>query len=232
MFFTRRATQAEYFDLPDRPATELAEAYAALGCVNRFFVFNEPFQRLFPKFFGRDHCRSLSFLDLGAGDGSLGAVLTRWAAKQNWDWRFTNLDLSLPALRLGGNGRNVAGSVLALPFRDASFDVVIASQMTHHLGDQEVPVHLREAWRVARQAVFVSDLHRNIALYTVLWLFLRARGCPAHFRYDGLLSVKRGFRVRELRNFAAQAGIDAARVWMYAGARIILQARKPLTSGL
>lgn len=228
MFFTRRATQAEYFDLPGRPQAEIAEFYAALARINRFFVFADPFQRLLPKCLGRESCRSLSFLDLGAGDGSLGLLLAEWAArKRGWTWRFTNLDVNPSALRLGKGGNNVVGSVLALPFCDGSFDVVIASQMTHHLAtDEEIQRHFREAWRVARRGIVFSDLHRGPLLYGVLWLLFQVRRYPKHFRYDGLLSVRRGFWVDELRLLARGAGIPRARVWLHYGTRVILQARK------
>ncbi len=230
MFLSRRVTQAEYFDSPDRAQAEVAEFYEALARVNRLFVFGEPFQRLLPKCLGPDACRNLSLLDLGAGDGSLGALLTDWAAAgRGWQWRFTNLDLSLPALRLGKPGRRVAGSALALPFRDASIDVVIASQMTHHLAnDEEIVRHLREAWRVARRVVLLADLHRGPLLYGVLWLLVHVRRYPKHFCHDALLSVRRGFRVGELRRLAAAAGLGNARVWLYYGGRVLLQAGKSL----
>ncbi len=191
------------------------------------FVFAEPFQRLLPKFLGRESCGSLSILDLGAGDGRLGNLLADWAnEKRGWNWRFTNLDINVAALRLNPHDRNVAGSVLALPFRDASFDVVIASQMTHHLSDEDVVRHLREAWRVARRAIFFSDLHRGPILYGLLWLMFCVRRFPKHFRADGLLSVKRGFLTGELESMATQAGISNARASLYYGTRILLQAKK------
>ena len=226
MFLGRRATQAEYFDSPQRSLAEIVNFYESLNRANRFFVFAEPFQRLLPKFLGEGACRSLSILDLGAGDGTLAKVLTAWAVKRGWTWRFTDLDVNFRALRLNSACPNVAGSALALPFRDASFDVVIASQMTHHLTDTQAQQHLREAWRVARVAIFLSDLHRNAGLYAMLWLLLCLGRFPQPFRLDGLLSVRRGWRVDELQRLADQAGLIGARVRLYYGARVLLQARK------
>ena len=171
MFLSQRATQAEYFDDRDRPTAEITDFFSALARTNRLFAFAEPFQQLLPRLLGQEKCRSLSLLDLGAGDGSLGKVLSQWAARQNWDWNFTNLDISPASLRLSQSGHNVVGSVLALPFADASFDVVIASQMTHHLStNEEVTQHFREAWRVTRSGLLLTDLHRNVFLYGMLWL--------------------------------------------------------------
>jgi ubiquinone/menaquinone biosynthesis C-methylase UbiE len=227
MFLSKRATQAEYFDSPDRTAEEIAEAYAALGKLNRATVHADPFQRLMTRFIGRKNCGSLSILDLGAGDGALGAQLTSWAKNRNWEWRFTNFDLCETALKFSKVGTNVVGSVLCLPFSDASFDVVIASQMTHHLNAREdIVKHLREAWRVARQAVFITDVHRGPIVYGMLWLLLHLQRYPEHFRHDALLSVKRGFRVGEMQQLADEAGINGARAWLYYGTRVVLQAKK------
>lgn len=227
MFLSRRSTQAEYFDAPARPVAEVANDYLQLARANRLFDFARPFEAALPRLLGTGRCRSLALLDLGGGDGALGRHLTRWAAQRGWEWNVANLDSSLLGLQLNPNGRNVAASALALPFRDNSFDVVIASQMTHHLvSDADVTGHFREAWRVTRDTLLLSDLHRNLMLCAVVWISTLALGMSPQFRSDGMLSVQRGFRVNEWQTLARQAGILDARVWVYYGARIMLQARK------
>ena len=227
MFLSQRATQGEYLDTPGLPVQQVAESYLALGRVNRLFRYADPFQRLLVRWLGRERVQSLSVLDLGAGDGSLGREMEHWAAARGWTWRVTNLDLNPDALRLNRDGRNVAASVLSLPFQNESFDVVIASQMAHHLATEtQVVRHFAEAWRVTRDAVFLNDLHRNVVLFGIVWLTVRLLGLPPAMQSDGCISVQRGWRVGEWRRFAAQAGLGQARVWLHAGARIMLQARK------
>ena|SRR5271170_1687071 len=226
MFLNRRVLQAEYFDSPMRTPAEVARGYAMLNHMNRIFLLTEPYRRILTGFLGRQNCATLNILDLGSGDGWLGNRLSRWAERRGWSWRFTNLDLN-PRAASGHTGRFVTGSVLALPFRDASFDVVIASQMAHHLNtEEEVITHFREAWRVTRSAVFLNDLHRNAILYAFVWVLLQLHPFPEHFRSDGTLSVLRSWRVREWRKLAARAGIPNARIWLYYGSRVMLMARK------
>ena len=154
----------------DRPASEMAEAYALLAYVNRICQLARPFQRFLPKMLGEERCRSLTLLDLGAGDGWLGNELQRWAAARGWDWRVTNLDLNARALSLNHNSPCVVGSALALPFRDGAFDVVIASQMAHHLAtDDEVCLHFKEGWRVAREGCST--------ICTATWDYTGRSGC-------------------------------------------------------
>ena len=226
MFLRQRSTQTEYFDLPDRPEAEVAAAFRDLNRVNRLFRFAHPFAAVLPQWLGRKNCERLDILDVGAGTGLLGKTLTDWAARRGWRWRFTNLDNNPLALKIGGQPDSVVGSALQLPFADASFDLVVASQMTHHLTDEQVVTHWREAWRVTRDAIFISDLHRNALLYALVWLTLRLMRADRTMIEDGLTSVRRGFRLDEWRALAARAEIPAANIWRYHGTRIVLQARK------
>ncbi|HEX3855904.1 MAG TPA: methyltransferase domain-containing protein [Verrucomicrobiae bacterium] len=226
MFLRHRSTQTEYFDLPDRTEMEVAAAFRDLNRVNSFFRFSHPFETELPKWLGEKKCERLEILDVGAGTGLLGKKLTEWARRQGWQWHFTNLDTNPLALKIGNQPDSVVGSALRLPFADCSFDLVVASQMTHHLTDEEIVTHWREAWRVTRDAIFICDLHRNALLYAVLWLTLHLMRANPTVMEDGLISVRRGFRLNEWRGLAARAEIPAASIWRYHGARIVLQARK------
>jgi ubiquinone/menaquinone biosynthesis C-methylase UbiE len=225
MFLSRRSLQAEYFDT-ERPLGELAQFFQCLGRINRLFGFATPFQRLIPQLLGNSNCAGLSVLDVGAGDGSLGRVLCEWAAKRRWRWTVTDLDTSAMAVTLNSGANRVIASALALPFQAGSFDLVIGSQMLHHLDDEQTRQVLGESWRVARKAILICDLHRNSALYTLLKLLFWFQTYPQPFRDDALLSVKRSWRVNELQQLLSGGSLEQAEVRLYHGARIVLQACK------
>jgi len=226
MFLSRRSRQVEYFDA-ERSTTELAAFFKSLGRVNCALGFSKPFEDLLPEIAGV--CQSLSILDLGAGDGMLGKTLSAWAGERGWDWRITNLDVNLAALELNPGARNVAGSALALPFRANSFDMVTASQMAHHLSDEEVVRLLRDAWRVARKGILICDIHRTLLVYCTLWFLLRAQHHTGPFYQDALLSVKRSWRVCELGKLAKTAEIPNVQVSILSRARVVLKAAKQPT---
>jgi hypothetical protein len=224
MFLRERSTQAEYFDSL-RSSGEVAEFYRSLRGVNRFFLNSEPFRRSIPLLLGADTCACLSILDLGAGDGSLGEDLSQWAKRKGWHWQVTSLDLNPMALE-NGAGHRIVGSALRLPFSEDAFDVVIASQMTHHLPWDQIPMHFLESWRVARKAVIISDLHRNVLLYVTLFVVLRLQGYSREFIRDGLISVKRGWRLNEMRDLVARSGIHGLQVRLYYAARVLVMGHK------
>ncbi len=221
-----RATEPEYFDSPARTPEEVSAGYRELARANRLFVLHDPYTRVMWRWLGAEQCRELSILDVGAGDGWLGAQMEKFATRLGWHWEVTNLELSPMPLQLNAGRRNVAGSALALPFAANSFDVVIASQMTHHLAnDTEVIQHFREAWRVARRGVFITDMTRSAFLYGMIWGAVHALRLSPKMRADGLLSVKRSWTRDEITVLAAQAGLNAT-VKSYFGSRWIFAARK------
>jgi len=93
----------------------------------------------------------------------------------------------------------VCADALALPFRDASIDIVMCSQVLHHFELNEAEHLVREMNRVARVAVIVSDLRRSWIAAAGFWLV----SFPLRFhpvtRHDGVVSVLRGFTPTELR---------------------------------
>ncbi len=226
MFLSERSTQAEYLDNPGIPTAERAAAFQELDHLNTVYQFSHPFVSQLPRWLGAQRCKQLEILDIGAGTGLLGRRLRDWAGRRGWDWRFTNLDANPVPANAPDSARRVVGSALQLPFPDDHFDLVVASQMTHHLSNDELVRHWREAWRVTRDGMFICDLHRNIIFYFLLWLSMKIMGTNPVLQADALISVKRGFRRREWRESTSRAGIPGAKVWLYCGARIVLQARK------
>jgi ubiquinone/menaquinone biosynthesis C-methylase UbiE len=95
--------------------------------------------------------------------------------------------------------RAVAGDVLALPFRDASFDLVGSVIFLHHLPPDQVIQSVNEALRVCRTAVLINDLVRDpvhLALvYAGLPLF---RSRLTH--HDAPASVRQAYTAAELRD--------------------------------
>jgi SAM-dependent methyltransferase len=231
MLFRARATQPEHFDDARRTPEEFRAAYAELARVNRLFRAEDPYTRVMARWLGAEQCRQLSILDLGAGDGWLGRTMEAWAAERGWSWKVTDLDLNPIPLSLSPGKARVTASVLNLPFEDGAFDVVIASQMTHHLNtDDEVVRHFQEAWRVASRAVFITDMHRGWFLYLLLRLTLPLLRISPAMTDDGLLSVRKAWRAREWTDLARRAGLDSARISGYFGTRVILSARKSSVS--
>ena len=93
------------------------------------------------------------------------------------------------------------------PIRDKSVDVVLVSQLAHHLHAESVICLFQCCNRLARRAVIVSDLRRH-PLATASFRFGgRLLGFDPVTLSDGVTSIRRGFSRRELLDLMDRAGI-------------------------
>lgn len=104
-----------------------------------------------------------SILDVGCGDSTLGRLLSDRSS-------VVGVDRSLTALQLA-RGMVVCGEANHLPFANASFDVVISSELLEHLPSVQIGPVLAELQRLARKRVIVSVPYREN-------LRLRYMKCP------------------------------------------------------
>src|SRR5262245_14960046 len=115
----------------------------------------------------------------------------------------------------------VCGSVRALPFRDASVDVVLCSQLLHHFADADIGDVIRELNRVARLRVVIADLRRSWVAAAGFWLASFPLGFHPVTRHDGVLSVFRGFTADELTRAVGAAVGVTPQVDRRAGFRLV-----------
>jgi SAM-dependent methyltransferase len=163
-----------------------------------------------------------SLLDVGTGLADIPARAHDVAAKHGV--RLTTLGIDeAPSLALT-NARvldaSICGDARYLPFASRSIDIVVCSQMLHHLEDQELAVVLRELDRVARRLVIVSDLRRSWLAAAGFWLVSWILRFHPITRHDGVVSVLRGFTASELRDSTRGAIGRAARVRRHLGFRL------------
>ena len=87
--------------------------------------------------------RDLHILDAGCGSGGNLRFLRRYGS-------VIGIDLAAEALALGQQSGMARASVLAIPFADASFDLVTSFDVLYHRAVPDERAALRETWRVLR----------------------------------------------------------------------------------
>lgn len=154
--------------------------------------------------------RAVLVLDLGTGTGDIPARLRKGYPRA----RIVGVDVSIGLLQMARTRMDavIAGNVLALPLSDGSVDIVVCSQLLHHFEADAAVAVIREAHRVSRGWIVISDIRRSWLAAGGFWIASTALRFHPVTRHDGVVSVLRGFTGAELRALIRRATGAEARV--------------------
>src|ERR1700722_13613052 len=202
----RRTVTPELLDSPDCPPHEIQRSLRDLNRINRWFGGISTTRSLIERVASATGKKHFSLLEVAAGHGEVPRTAGQQLAHQGITLDITDLDVSPSHLQPGR--RALAADALALPFRDASFDLLSSNLFEHHLEPDQLAACIHEAPRGNRDAGPISALARH-----PLHLALVYAGFPLLRSYvsrvDGLASVRRAYVPDEMRRILASAAKPA-----------------------
>ena len=205
----QRFDSQEILDSEACPPDEVETSLRDLCRMNRWFGGVSTTRKLIERAavkIGRKH---LSLLEVAAGFGEVPRAAGEQLKSKGISLDITDLDRVETHLR--NDHRALVADALALPFRDASFDVVSCSLFAHHLKPAELAEFGREALRVSRYAFLINDLIRH-----PLHLALVYAGFPLMRSYvsrvDGVKSVRRAYTPNEIRQILSNSSCPSSRI--------------------
>lgn len=200
----------ELLDDPSADPVAVAESLRNIARANRWFGGAAAVRYGLSRTLGSAALgQTISLLDLGTGAGDLPRVAEQWGSKRGIRIRPVGLELSRAAAALAQRSglAIMVGCAGTPPLRDKSVDVVLASQVAHHLCPASV-VHLfRTCDRLARRAVIIADLRRHVLAASGFRVGARLLRFDAVTVTDGVTSIRRGFTRGELLGFMTEAGV-------------------------
>lgn len=168
---------------------------------------------LWPLLEGRSEA---TILDIGAGSGDIARRLVTRAARRGLKLSIIAADLLEGHLRVAQQDSTgfadihlVAADAFALPLREGSVDVVLASLFLHHFRPPQIAELLQEFERVSRVGFIANDIVRDWV--PLLFFRLTAPVFARSYltRYDGAASIMRAYTVGEMKNVVASSGVAA-----------------------
>jgi len=185
---------------------------------------------------GRRKVDTWTLLDVGTGLGDIPRAAARAARRHGITLQLLGIELNRAAARLarGADGGVPLAVVLAdggaLPLAPRSVDVIVASQVLHHLPRETCVRWIAAFDGIARRAVVLADLRRSRVAMAGVWAASFGLGMSGVTRRDAVVSVRRGYTQRELSAILAEAGVNA-RARHRRGFRIVA-AWEPATSSV
>lgn len=225
MLTPKRIYEEEMLDAGEGTDEDVARSLSDLRRINRFLGGRRVVLRAISSCLENTSVDRVSLLDVGTGSADLPMAVAESCKARGLETFIAAVDLSERHLRISRERLGVSSEVhlvradsLKLPFAARSFDFVTASLFLHHFRDDDVVRLLADFGRIARRAVIVNDLVRNLVPYYFTRISFPLLGTSFLTQNDGPVSVLRGFTAGEMSELAQRAGLrvrELKRVFPY-----------------
>jgi SAM-dependent methyltransferase len=196
----------EFLDRADCDPALAAASYRFMEAVNcRFGGIRVVRRFLSAETAGRYNGAALRILDIGSGSCDIPLAVSRWARACDIPLHFTCLETASHAVDIARGKLARAGNPAVQLLQENAFthrpaepyDWAVASMCFHHFSDEQILALLQRLRSYVRHSVLINDLRRSQLASLAARLLLV--GMPAGVRHDALLSIRRGFKIGELR---------------------------------
>lgn len=218
--FKKRATGLEIMDDFNLSADEIDPLLGGLEKVNQYLGgYNVVFSAL-KEVSVQNH---FHISDWGCGGGDVLRAIAKKAKKQNLEIKLTGIDATPAAVNFA-NRKNtspeihyILANVLSEEISTLKFDIVLSTLFTHHFDDGAWVLLIKKMLACSQYAVIIDDLHRHWFAYYAIKIITRIATHSRLARYDGPLSVLKGFKRKELESLLQKADIKNYNIqWMWA----------------
>ena len=204
-----RSTEEEIMDNFKGPASTLKVVLDDISRVNRLLGGNGITIKAVSKLIRDNPQDSYTIMDFGCADGTMLRSLARYCRKQQIKAEFIGIDLNSDALNIAKDAskdfpeiRYLLQDVLQLEQADLDCDIVITTLTTHHFTNEQLPKLLKQFAALSKIGFVNNDLHRSGVALFLFKIFSIVFIKTKIAKVDGLISIRKGFKKEDLRNFA------------------------------
>jgi SAM-dependent methyltransferase len=222
--FDVRATDLEIIDDPACDPALAASSYRFMRMINACTGGTVVVRR-----FLADKAReagagsTLRILDVGSGSCDIPLAVSRWAEGCGIRLQFTCLEPSAKVIDIA-RARLAAGTGNVQVLQEDVFkhqpvepyDYATASLCFHHFNDEQILDVLQRIRSFVRKGVLINDLRRTPP--ALIGAYLLTIGAAAGVRHDAMVSVRRGFKIPELKALLQQvpdSAISIRAAWCF-----------------
>ncbi len=189
---------------------ELAETLQTIAAINRLLGGNRLTLNGLKKLIKTtDSTQTLSICDVGCGNGDMLREIAKFGQAEGYSFNLIGIDANpftiKEARRLSENYPNIhyrCENILLKHNNELKSDIVLFTLFLHHFDDIEIQNILNSFLNKTTIGIIINDLHRSTVSYRLFQLVcfvFRLKKMP---QTDGLLSILKGFKKKELIHFS------------------------------
>jgi len=164
----------------------------------------------------------ITILDLGCGHGDILRDVAKFGRKNNYSFKLIGIDANFAAIEyakeLSKDYSELSFKkidIFSENFKKQSYDVVLCTLVLHHFKNEELISFIKATIQKAKIGIVVNDLHRHKLAY-YLFKFIGFFIKNKMVREDGLTSVLRAFKRKDLENISTQIKVHFSIQWKWA----------------
>lgn len=166
--------------------------------------------------------QEITIIDIGCGHGDILRDVAKFGRKHRYKFKLIGIDANPSAIDYA-NELSVEYSELSFEtqdifsdaFKARSFDIVLSTLFLHHFKEKELISFLDNTVKQTNIGVVVNDLHRHKLAY-YLFMLLSIFISNKMIIEDGLTSVLRGFKRKDLVKMSYKMNVKPTISWKWA----------------
>lgn len=160
--------------------------------------------------------------DIGCGNGDMLRTLAAYGLKNNLQFELTGIDANAGAI---AHARALSESYPQISFictdflrdsGDKTYDIILCTLTLHHFNDDQIRLLLETFHQKAAIGTVINDLHRHRAAYYLFKVLCFIFRLSKLNRNDGLISILRGFKKRDLLAYSKNQSFSSSIQWKWA----------------
>lgn len=166
--------------------------------------------------------KQFTILDLGCGHGDILRDVAKFGKKHKYQFKLIGIDANQDAINYANELSEEYPElsfqkmdIFSEEFSKLSYDVVLCTLFAHHFKDDELQSFLKKVLNKAKLGIVVNDLQRNKLAY-YLFMFISLFANNKMIREDGLTSIRRAFKRKDLENITKNIEAKASIRWKWA----------------
>ncbi len=220
-----RTDESEIMDDFELKGTDLEKTLYDLDNINKWLGGNKITLRGITLLL-KDHPKSepVHIADIGCGNGAILREIAKWGRKENYKLELTGIDANPHAIEIAEKLSNYYPEINYFPydifqgeFQKIKFDILLCTLTLHHFKDSEIEKLMEVFIRQSKIGIVINDLHRSKIAYRLFQAFCAVFIRNEIARKDGLTSILRGFKKRDLQVFSKNISVKKHKInWKWA----------------
>ena len=208
---TKRTNEAEIMDDFELQGPDLEKTLGELDNINKWLGGNKiTLQGIKKLLKGQSKTGIIQIADIGCGNGAILREIAKWGRSKNYQFQLTGIDANPHTIeiaeKLSAYYPEIQYSTLNIfndDYKNREFNIILCTLTLHHFKNPEIISILNNFYKQAKTGIVINDLHRSRIAYFLFQAFCRVFINNEIARKDGLISILRGFKKKDLQRLAS-----------------------------